>query len=104
MSEELSNDEIVALSEKIEAFAAGLSDRERDAFAAALWAGEEEGEVEVEGFALRPIGRSFTSLRFTPGLSNTVFPSSPTSPGGSSVPMYFDAIPSGLDAIPGSLD
>ena len=74
MSQQLSPDEINALSEKVEAFAASLSNRERDAFAAALWNGEDGGEVE--GFAFKsPIAVNFVDLKFTNGASKVAFPS-----------------------------
>ncbi|MEZ5376651.1 MAG: hypothetical protein R2733_09090 [Acidimicrobiales bacterium] len=73
MSQQLSIDEIRALSEKIEAFAASLDNRERDAFAAALWNGEEG--AEVSGYAdVSPLGKNFLDLKFTTGASKNAFP------------------------------
>ncbi len=75
MSQQLSIDEIKGLSEKIEAFAASLDNRERDALAAALWNGEEGDEVS--GFAdISPIGRNFMDMKFTTGASKIAFPKS----------------------------
>ena len=72
MSEELSAEEMQVLGEKIESFAAGLSDRERDALAAALWNGETS---EVEGFARSvPVARNFVGLKFSAGISKVAFP------------------------------
>lgn len=73
MSEHLDQQEASALSEKIEAFAASLSDRERDAFATALWNGD--GDDDVSGFAdLTPMSRTLLQVKFAPGSSRPMFP------------------------------
>ena len=73
MSEHLDQQQAAALGEKIEAFAASLSDRERDAFATALWNGD--ADVEVSGFAdITPMSRTLLQVKFAPGSSRHVFP------------------------------
>jgi hypothetical protein len=73
MSEQLDQQQAAALGAKIEAFAASLSDHERDAFASALWNGDADDETS--GFTdLSPMSRTLLQVHFTAGSSKHVFP------------------------------
>ncbi len=77
--DQFSREDIEGVSEKLEAFAATLSDRERDVLATVIQqAGGEE--PEVSGFSYStPLATqmaiSTKSIRYTPGISIKTFPS-----------------------------
>ena len=79
MSETIGRDDIEELGERLEAFAAGLNDRQRDILATALGASVEEPDDEVSGFAFSnqtslTLSRNLYQQPVIEGISIRAFP------------------------------
>ena len=79
MSDSISREDIEELSERLEAFAAGLNDRQRDILATALGASVDDAEDEVSGFSFSTptsltLSRTVYQKPVVEGVSIKVFP------------------------------
>ncbi|MDZ7679679.1 MAG: hypothetical protein U5K29_14145 [Acidimicrobiales bacterium] len=79
MSDSISREDIEELSERLEAFAAGLNDRQRDILATALGASVDEPDDEVSGYSFSSptsltLSRTVYQQPVLEGISIKVFP------------------------------